>query len=542
MFEFKPNEGTLSIAGAGFDKGIVYFSFDRCTFDSSQLSWKQRGSEFVAVSDGLELSIAIDKQGLKAAAKNTGSRAIRLMDVKMEFHPSRLADAPLAENYFEYIHSFNFETLSGVKRVGLPNRWLKANPPSSMVYVLHHRKSRRAWLFSTLPPHAGDLVTFRALHDSAHMEGRFGLEIKCVLECLIEPGKSIATSTIQFRGNKDAMALLTELGVQWQEGLKKPLKPPTVGWNTWDYFAEAFSSADILENARATRTLFGVERPDVVIDGGWDERWGRWEPSTQIPEGLEKFVGQLAQEGFVPGIWIAATGVNVYTRLYRDHGDWFVRDRSGKILEESYGHGQTVHLDITIPQVQSLIHETFTRLRGYGFRIFKVDFTQHVTLSGGFPHDGTVPRGAVLRKLFEVIRNAIGPDNYLFTCGAPFETVTGLADSVRTTGDIHNHWSHVLLNLTGISARWWMNRRLWNNDPDFLIVRTPNNSPNVPLNRPMGSKPLDYTQLWRSGREFNDREAQDLCVSCVARRGGNDVERSSPGSYRSGARSDSARA
>jgi alpha-galactosidase len=227
---------------------------------------------------------------------------------------------------------------------------------------------------------------------------------------------------------------------------------------------------------------------------------------------LEKLAAEITREGGVPGIWIAATAVNVYTRLFRDHEDWFVRDRNGKILEETYGHGQTVHLDITHLEVEKYLRELFTRLHSYGFRIFKVDFTQHVTINGGFYRDGTVPRGGVLRKLFEVIRESIGPDSYLFTCGAPFESVTGLADSVRVSGDVHNHWSHVLLNMTSIAARWWMNRRLWNNDPDFLIIRTAENSPGVPLNRPMNSKPFDYANLWRSGREFDDREAQSYAL------------------------------
>ena len=172
-------------------------------------------------------------------------------------------------------------------------------------------------------------------------------------------------------------------------------------------------------------------------------------------------------------------------------------------------------MDVTHPQVQQWIRELFTRLRGDGFGIFKIDFVQHLMQAGAY-HDRTVPRGAVLRKLFEIIRQAIGADRYLFACGAPIESVTGLADAIRTSGDIHNHWSHVLMNLTGISARWWMQGRLWNNDPDFLIVRTATNCPDVPLNRPRNPRPFSYGQMWLSGREFDDREARRRthCWSC----------------------------
>jgi hypothetical protein len=86
--------------------------------------------------------------------------------------------------------------------------------------------------------------------------------------------------------------------------------------------------------------------------------------------------------------------------------------------------------------------------------------------------------------------------------------VTGLVDGSRITGDIHNHWTHVLMNASGVATRWWMHRNLWNNDPDFLIVRTPDNCPTVPLNRERPWKPFEYGQTWVSGREMNDTEVQ----------------------------------
>ncbi len=508
MIEFDPVHGTLNIADIGFTGGSVVFTFDRFVCRSEELNWGKADNGFGATFADFFLHVSSDGDTVVTSAKNSGSRPARLMDVTIEFYPARMARPPRSEDFLEYIHSVNFETLSGVKRVGLPNRWLKPNPSSSMVYVLCDRKTRGSWIFSTLPPHAGDLVTFRALHDAPHLEGNFGVEIKSVLERVLEPGQSAATSRLQIRAGGDALALLEDLGLKWQRGLNKPPKPPTGGWNSWDYFAEAISSEDILENTRAARELLGLKHPDIVIDDGWEQRWGRWEPSDLFPEGLEKLAADIARLGGVPGIWIAPTAVNAYTRLFRDHEDWFVRDRAGKILEESLGHGQTVYLDVTHPAVQTYIRETFARLRGFGFKIFKVDFTQCATLRGGFCRDGSVPRGGVVRALFEIIREAIGPESYLVTCGAPFETVTGLADSVRVAGDIHNYWSHVLLNVTNISARWWMNKRLWNNDPDFLVVRTAENSPGAPRNRPMNARPFDYAQLWRSGREFNQREAQ----------------------------------
>ena len=206
MFDFAIDRGTLGIAGTAFSQGgVVRFAFDRCVYDSDGLAWEQRGVDAIAKREDLEFSLRTDDRGISAMVKNIGQAACRLLDVTIQIRADRLPDPPCAQDYMEYIHAMNFDALSGVKRVGLPNRWLAADPASSMAYVLHHRRTGRAWLFSTLPPHAGDFVTFRALHDSPHLEGSFGLEVKCVLDCVIEPQKSISTSTIQCRCGDDPL-------------------------------------------------------------------------------------------------------------------------------------------------------------------------------------------------------------------------------------------------------------------------------------------------------------------------------------------------
>lgn len=508
---FHLEHGTVSIPSLNLEGGVIRFRFGLLTAGSDQLSWQQEGSSVTAERDGVQFLVHLKPRGIAFGVRNLGREPLRLLDIALQFAPAAQKSPPVAEDFMEFIHSQGFEHLCGTKRVGLPNRWLKAEATSHMVYVLQHRADRRAWLFSTLPPHAGDLVSFRALHDAPHLQGHFGIEIRSQCDCTIPAGATASTSRIQCRTGTDPLALLSELGEQWQQARTLPQKHTRVGWNSWDYFAGSVAPADVLANAAQLRETFAVSTPDIVIDDGWEARWGNWEPNERFAEGLEWLAGRISHDGGVPGIWTAPLMVHVYTRLYRDHLDWLVRDRNGKIFQSGFSNGPCGVLDITHPQVRQFLHETFVRLKACGFRTFKVDFTQFI-LRGEMFHDPSVPRGALTRKTFQVIRDAIGPECYLVSCGAPFETVSDLADAVRITADIHNYWSHVLASLSGISARWWMHRTLWNNDPDFLIVRTPANCPNVALNRPGNSKPFEFDDWWLSGPQMNDREARTYAL------------------------------
>ena len=143
---------------------------------------------------------------------------------------------------------------------------------------------------------------------------------------------------------------------------------------------------------------------------------------------------------------------------------------------------------------------------GCGFGYYKVDFCHCILKAVRFA-DPAVPRGDLIRRAFQVIRDAIGPDAYLLGCGAPYESVHGLVDAVRSTGDIHTYWGHVLLNAGGIACRWWMQGRLWNCDPDFLVVRGPDTA-EPPYFRRRVVAPMPPGGAWMAGREFNETEAR----------------------------------
>ncbi|NOY74381.1 MAG: hypothetical protein GXP32_01135, partial [Kiritimatiellaeota bacterium] len=44
-----------------------------------------------------------------------------------------------------------------------------------MLYLISKRNEAESILLSTIPPHKGDYISFKASHDASHCEGTFGL-------------------------------------------------------------------------------------------------------------------------------------------------------------------------------------------------------------------------------------------------------------------------------------------------------------------------------------------------------------------------------
>ena len=479
---------------------------------SDILKWRRRPGGADAARNGLTFSIGIADASFSIGVRNTSRQPVTLRSIAVLFPAADQACPPEAADYLEFIHSFSFAALSGVKKVGLASRWLSNNPESSAVYALKRADAGEAMLFSILPPHRGDFVRFQALHDAAHQEGRFGLSIVSEQDRLLRPADFMRTTAIQVQVGADVLALLEDLGRRWGRGRRRPLKPVRRGWNSWDYYAGAVTERNMLANHRAAIRLFPNKLPCMVIDEGWEPRWGAWTANWKFPSGTRGFCHAVKDRGGIPGIWTSPLLVNTYLELYREHPDWFLRNRDGTIAQKSYAYGPMAFLDITHPDVVRWLFGLFRRLKRDGFDYFKVDFTQESLLADRWS-DPTVPRGELLRRVFGTIRRAIGKEAYLLACGAPFESVLGIVDAVRVSGDVHTFWGHVLANAASISARWWMHRRVWNIDPDFLIVRAPETCRLPRRNRASTPKPhRGPAEFWLAGREFNEREARTYAL------------------------------
>jgi hypothetical protein len=505
MLSFDIKKGAVVFEKTPFDCGEMDFNFNEFTIKSSELAWKKSKNSFAAKTEFCEFLVNLQKESFSVAVKNISKKKLFLKDISIFFCPAGQKKTLAAQEWMEYINSFSFEEKSGVKIVGLANRCMDSNPSSSFAYLISKRSDMSSYMFAVLPPHKGDYIRFKACHDSPHFEGNFGLSISSEQERELAPKAKIETSSVLVKAGDDPFGLFDELADIWKKKIKKPLKDVKFGWNSWDYFAGAVDAEDIYKNQKASKKLFGKKINYFVIDEGYEPRWGIWEANWKFPKGLKDYCKKIKAGGGVPGIWTSALLVNTYTTMYRENPHWFAKDADGGISTKLFSYGPMAYLDPTHPEVEKFLFETFSRLRKEGFEYFKVDFTQQV-LNAKLFHDRKVPRGNIIRKAFEIIRRAIGDDAYLLACGAPYESVTDVVDASRSTGDIHNFWGHVLRNASSMSTKWWMHRTLWNNDPDFLIVRNPETCTLPRMNREYKPTPFTWENTWLTGKEMNTKE------------------------------------
>ena len=472
--------------------------------------WETRGAGAYAIRHGeWILTVAEAPPGtVTLTIRNTGDEDAYLDRVVFgRWEPGVFGNELTCASFRELVHGGSFQQPAcGVKPVGGQTLQLKHICNSSM-FTVYQDNDGSGLLLGALPPQGGSFTTVTTLHSHRHLDGHFGFEISHEFRCKVEPGGEVRAWPITALGGDGGPELMSEYGDRWFAGLGSPdLKAPVVGWNSWDYYSGAVDGAAMDENMGQASLLF----PDAVvvfcIDEGWEEQWGRWQPNAKFDHDLSGFCRSATDRGLCPGIWTSPMLVNTYTPLYLEHPEWFARDESGDIRGDLYAYGPMAYLDPTIPEVLDWLRTLYGDLRRQGFEYFKVDFV-HCILKAHRFRDPRVPLNELIRRVFAVIREAVGPEAYVLSCGSPYESVVGLVDSVRTTGDIHVYWSHVLRNAHNLCTRWWMSRRLWNCDPDFLVVRGPETA-KPPFGKVSPVKPLDVEQGWLAGREFNAAEAR----------------------------------
>ena len=482
--------GSFRIPKTGFGNGVLSFEFEDEVISTESAAWIPRGDSWeTELSNGLLVQFQIDGDVLHASFRN-GPRDGFLKKIHLDF-----AAGPMAEDYREYTHSRLFlEQTSGVKPVGRSTPFFEHNPPSYMVYLLAARNGEKNLLLAALPPHQGDFLVFQARHESKSLNGKFGLSIAVEEDRDLKPGMAFRLSPILFRvSGKNPLELLEELGDDYAALRTAPLKERAVGWNSWDQFHADISASDVLETQKRLDAFSEHKVRYYVVDDGWQIAYGAWTPNLKFPADLAEFCRKITAEGGIPGIWTAPLCVDNH---YMFPHEWIVSTADGRFA-----------LDITRPEAAQYLHSVYRRLHAAGFRYFKVDFTNRI-LDVPRCHDMSMGRAGILRRTYEIIRSAIGPDSYFLGCCVPYEAAFGIVDAVRTTADIQIYWSAVQINMTSASARWWMHHRLWNNDSDFLVVRGeetsdaefPNQSPFV-------------TGRYASGPVLSKREAESLALA-----------------------------
>lgn len=317
-----------------------------------------------------------------------------------------------------------------------------------------------------------------------------GFRASCRLDGVpLEPGRKRKSERLWLSFGDDAGDLLEK----WAEltgramNARVPDKLP-VGWCSWYYYYTGVTEDDVLTNLEAAKQIVDKVQVQIIqIDDGYQTQVGDWlSVNDKFPSGLSKLAGKIREAGFTPGIWTAPWSATGRSAVFREHPDWFIKNRRGKPLKAGFNpiwRGFYYALDPTHPEVEEYVRNVFRTLTELGFGFFKIDFIYGAALPGRC-FDPSLTRAQVLRKGVELVRREIG-DSFLLGCGAPLGPCIGLVDGMRIGPDVTPIWGsdlpRLLLRdkntLSTVNAirntinRFFMHGRLWWNDPDCLMVR-----------------------------------------------------------------------
>ena len=286
-------------------------------------------------------------------------------------------------------------------------------------------------------------------------------------------GEEIELEPLQMQSGQ-GFAMLKQYADENKSEKKNFSEPVTSGWNSWDYYRWTITEDDVLENADfiAADPILSKHVKKIIIDDGWEYAYGEWEANSHFPHGMKYIADQIKKRGFEPGLWVAPLIAEPHSIIAQKHPEMLAKAVNGNptLCWECMRRYAFV-LDPTAKESAQFLDQTFERLLSYGFRYFKLDFLNAVMRARQFT-DKSVPKGHLMNSLVGRIRNTVQGKAEILGCNYMFNGGADLVDSARIGGDVLARWSNIKHNALSIASRYWANKKLWINDPDFALCRS----------------------------------------------------------------------
>ncbi len=181
---------------------------------------------------------------------------------------------------------------------------------------------------------------------------------------------------------------------------------------------------------------------DVLqVDDGWQVSIGDWEANKKFPSGMAALAGKIKSTGRKAGLWLAPLIAVKSSRLFKEHREWFLKDKRGNFVSAGINWGEQLYgLDMTHPEVIGWLTALMKQVRAWGFEYLKLDFLYGGALPAKRYKD--IPREAAYRNGLKVLRDAMGTETFFLTCGAPIIPSLGLCDAMRVGPDVAGEWEN----------------------------------------------------------------------------------------------------
>ena len=395
-------------------------------------------------------------------------------------------------------------TVSGVVDLGKPLAELRTlgtgglqkpadNPGSYAFLAVADPKTRSGVVGGWLTHDRGDGVVFSPVKDAT---ARIQAQIDYG-RLRIKPGQDAASETFALGYFEDARFGLEAYADAIAKIYAIKLHPARPGFCTWymEKHAMACDEKHLAElSAYAAKNLkpFGLDF--IQIDDRWQEGMADNGPAKNFtthkvdgpyPGGMKATADNIKGLGLTPGIWFMPFAGNFKDDFFKDHQDWFVKNPAGKPYDTVWGG---TCLDMTNPAARDHLSGVVKRIaHEWGYQLFKMDgfwtgsATQQVYVNDGYKADGIGDAEfsnpdktniEALRDGVKLVREATGPDVFLLGCCVSqnmrsFGGSFGLLDAMRVGPDT----GAGQIGSPHASRLWFLNGKVWWNDPDCVSVR-----------------------------------------------------------------------
>ncbi|MFX0026893.1 MAG: glycoside hydrolase family 36 protein [Candidatus Hermodarchaeota archaeon] len=272
-----------------------------------------------------------------------------------------------------------------------------------------------------------------------------------------------------------------------------------IGWCSWYYYFTDVSEALVnrnLEFFQANKKKFPIDF--FQLDDGYFTYIGDFNNiNSKFLNGLAYLFKRINDSGLKGGIWTAPFFAERRANLYKQHRDWFLKDKnSNKMLKVHFNWNIFLYgLDLSNKQVLGYLYSFYRNLLyanklnqksdNHLINFFKIDFLHAaVPIDGNFSNQN-LTRAQILHNGVKTIRDAITDHSFLLGCGAPLGPCVGLVDAMRIGEDTAPRWEEtnkqliesgiptpaLKISLINIIYRSFMHRNFWINDPDCLMIR-----------------------------------------------------------------------
>lgn len=266
-----------------------------------------------------------------------------------------------------------------------------------------------------------------------------------------------------------------QMGVQCRETKRR------TGYTTWyNYYGN-------VDEKLVLRDLNSISKLDTTIDcfqidDGYQNAIGDWldTDKKKFPSGMKNLADNIHKNGMLAGLWLAPFAGTKASKLYKEHKDWFIKDKNGKPYKTGHNWGGFYSLDIYNPDVRAYLKKVFdVVLNDWGYDLVKLDFLYGACV---LPmHNKS--RGEIMCDAMDLLRECCG-DKLILGCGVPLMPAFGKVDYCRIGSDISLGWNprkhaireevstpHAVCNTI---FRRHLDGRAWMNDPDVFLLRDKN--------------------------------------------------------------------